>query len=174
MKKSFLIFLTAVISVSGYGQKLKSGSFDGIFSEGRINVKIDYSKAMINGYTEEELLDSEIEMGKDWKNGKPEVNQKFIFALNEKAGKNVSIGSYKNTKYTIVYYPLTIDKDGDQKAYATVVDENGETILETAEFKASGGHIGTFMNLVGDGMDSAGERLGYFFRSAYYASKKKK
>ena len=64
------------------------------------------------------------------------------------------------SNYTLELRPLTVNKNGDMLCYAVILDHEGTVVAQLPKFQAEGGHVGSFLNLVGDGMKSAGTQLG--------------
>ena len=187
MKKvAFALISLLLFSVTGNAQKIKSGGLEGIYPEGTLNIIIDYSRASIKGYTEEELIDANINLTKDWVEGKNYLLERYIDSIKkgyktallsipraQQSEYNLRVGVFKDAHYSLVLYPDNIQDNGTLTATAEVVDDSGTTIAEISDIKGKGGRYGSYVNLVGDGLESAGYKIGYLLEKEHYVYKRK-
>jgi len=134
MKKLFFILFFAVVAFNVQAQRLQ--------------VTVDYTQGIYNGYTYEKILMAESDFTKD----QPRYEGKFAEALAKTYYDVIFIGENAedaDVRVTI----LQVGKKGDLKAD---VEYNGQTFRLTGK----GGTFGTWLNLFGDGMKSLGENLG--------------
>jgi len=122
--------------------------------ETRVGLKIDFSEAAINGYTEANILDFE----EDWEKDQPVLFEKFQMKLNEYQ-RDRQFGHFPEANYTLIYKPLIINRKGDMKGYFVIEDKDGNEVANIKGISVEGGKFGTFLNLVGDGMKSSGKAV---------------
>lgn len=104
----------------------------------RMNMVVDFSKALIYGMSEEEFSKYE----KDWVEDKPTIVQNFRTGANYGIGRSYGIGEYKNTSYTIVVTVNTVTDEGFFICDATIVDKDSNCRFKVE--KLSGGKEPTF------------------------------
>ena len=185
-KVAFALLSLLLFTVTGNAQTINSGSLDEVFSEGTLNIIIDYSRASIKGYSEDELLDANINLTKEWIEGKNYLLERFIDSikngfntglksspLSYRKAFNLRVGVFKDAHYSFVLYPGIIQDNGTLTATAEVVDDNGTTIAEITNIKGNGGRFGSYVNLVGDGLESAGDKIGILVEKASFVYWKK-
>lgn len=150
MKKAILIFILTLVCSTIYAQ-----DFSDLKNETRLNVEFDYSEVLINGLNIEDFADAE----EDWKKDEPKIYGKFISNFNKKM-KNLVGGRVKNANYTLTIHPLVISDKGNIKAYFVITNSEGREVYKSEEVKGSGGTFGSQLNLMGDGMQSLGKKIG--------------
>lgn len=166
MKKILFSLLMLFATASAFAQ----GPLDFLKSENRINITIDYSETSIAGYDERTILDFE----EDWVNDQGVLFSKLTDNFNKLIGPKLPGGRFEKARYTIIFRPITISQKGDMIAYAVVVrTDNQEELYRTNTFVAEGGRFGSFLNLVGDGMRSAGKTLAIRIDKAMVKKEKK-
>ena len=133
-----------------------------------VNYKFNYSKMRINGqwakryvfaniYNEEE--NSEIAFDKF----KKRIETTFIKAVNYKSLENhgYTLDNSKDSRYTIAFYFLDVDEDGEHIVVADIQDkENENDVVETVKAKAGSGRFNSFLNLFLERLQKSGERIG--------------
>ncbi|MCM1139207.1 MAG: hypothetical protein NC453_11615 [Muribaculum sp.] len=154
MKKFITLLSFILVLVSASAQDLTE-----LKKESRINVEFDYSEVLINGLDIDDFSDYE----RDWDKDEPKIYGKFLSNFNKKQ-KNIVGGHVKNAKFTLTVHPITITEKGDIKAYYTITDENGIECYKSTIVKASGGTFGSQLNLIGDGMEALGNKIGSQFK----------
>jgi hypothetical protein len=160
--KQIILLLALIGSVGfGYAQKLQSGSLSALKNETRLNVKIDYSEAILNHLS----IDDFVATADNWELAQTELWGKFVTNLNEEMSQRKVrlVGGHFQDAYTMVLRVQEIDGRGNQQAFVDFIAPTGETIA-VVSVRGDGGHFGSFYNLAGDGMKDVGERLGQFNR----------
>ena len=105
MKKIILLFLFVNFLVSFVtAQTVTKNTLPKNLKGIRMNLKIDFSDALICGMSEEEFSKYE----KDWEEDKPKIVSKFMTGANLGVGKSYKIGNYANTSYIIMIKINTI------------------------------------------------------------------
>ena len=141
------------------------GGFNILNKGDRIAFSIDYSQATIRGLSEQDNSDL---MGKeDWEKAKATVRKQFLLAFEENIGKkDIYLFGPEDTKskYRIIFRVNIIDKDGDIKGVFYLKDRYEDKTLGFVELKGSGGRIGDFVNLMGDGHKDIGEKFAKFLK----------
>ena len=160
MKKLFVMALLGLFSLTSYAQKVLSGSFELPANEKYLALDWDCSQTLFEKkFTEKEWKSMK---GADWDEAKKEVLEEIIRDMNTKMSKTrvvaVLPGSELQGAYTLYICPHTLDSKGNNKTTYILKDAQGNEIGRT-EFKGSGGHWGSFANLMGDGYEDAGEKL---------------
>ena len=149
MKK--LIF--SLLAIALCGTALADGF--ALKGERRIKLAINWSEASILGYTADEIVTYE----QDWYVDQPVLLEKMSKFYNRKMADVLPCVLGVETNYTLELRPLRVNKKGDMTCYAVILDREGKVVETLRNFKAQGGHCGTFLNLVGDGMKSAGKQM---------------
>ena len=162
-----LCLLTLVCS-SVYAQKISDGSFKVLSVPQKIDLEIDFDSGLYKGLTFEELVNAVcpgVNSQKDWEIKAGSLRGKFMHYLIERiAPKGYMVGSYKNGEAT---YRLTmkinyVSPQGDVSANYIISEiSTGNKVVEFYD-TSEGGMFGTFMNLFGDGLTDAGDRIGKF------------
>lgn len=163
MKKFLLIALQFVLlSTSAFAQKQWSEPIAKIKGENRINITVDYSKALMKGQPSETFIASE----KDWDEGVQEIYGRMLDAYNKVAivgGKSrIAAGNFPDAKFSFKVVPTSIADNGNTIADVSLIDNtSGETLYTEYNAYAKGGKFGTFINLTGDAMENMGKYLAY-------------
>ncbi|MCF0180066.1 MAG: hypothetical protein HUJ97_07480 [Bacteroidales bacterium] len=151
MKRTFaLLALLFSFSVLSYGQKLQF-----LKNESRIKLVINYSEASIVGHNEDTILGFE----EDWEIDQPILYSKLTEKFNGKMGNGLVAGEFKSSNYTMEVRPLIIKRSGYILAYFVILDNDGNEVYHSKDLKADGGILGTFLNLLGDGMRQLGIKM---------------
>lgn len=141
------------------------GGFNILNKGDRIAFSIDYSQATIRGLSEQDNSDL---MGKeDWEKAKASVRKLFLLAFEENIGKkDIYLFGPEDpkSKYRMIFKVSIIDKDGDIKGVFYLKDRYEDKTLGFVELKGSGGRIGDFVNLMGDGHKDIGEKFAKFLK----------
>ena len=122
---------------------------------GKANIEVIFADASIHGMQEEDFAAVE----RDWYKDKPEIVYDFIGGVAEKLKVRFTIGTRLSTPYQIKVYVQNISKKGDYTCDAIVFKEDVE-IASIKSIKADGGTFGTKLNLIKDGAEHTGEKLG--------------
>lgn len=149
MKKMIL----SLLAIALCGTALADGF--ALKGERRVKLAINWSEASILGYTADEIVTYE----QDWFVDQPFLLEKMSKFYNREMAEVLPCFSGVETNYTLELRPLKVNKKGNMTCYAVVIDREGKVVETLRTFKANGGHCGTFLNLVGDGMKSAGKQM---------------
>lgn len=161
MKKKILLSLFMLVSMACYSQKV-TGTFSLPESEKFLNIKWDWSKAVINKKLNEQEW-ATVVGEKTWEEAKYEVLLLIAREMNEKlANSRIMIVSPENdtkTACTLYITPLKYEKKGrNDTQYILVDNETGDQIGQ-CEDSGDGGKIGSVGNLLGDGYKKAAQRV---------------
>lgn len=167
MIKIALLLSLLMFPIMGFSQKLTFGSFDDVFAQDTLNVRVDFSEAKIDGIKESSLLNIGGERADDWKRDKDDICSKFILALHYKIDEEMEVGRYDTAKYTLVFIPRTFDDDGEVRGYASIINQDGDIIATIDKINGDGGRFGSFTNLCEDAMERAGESVGRYLQREY-------
>lgn len=166
MKRLFL-FVFLFVSITGYAQKLLSGSFVLPESEKYIEVDWDCSKTVFDKkYNETEW--KSIIGEKDWNNAKSEALAFILNKMNDEMKKSrlIAVKSGENLQSSYVLYisPLTLDKKGNNVTLYILKEKKTGAELGRLRKKGDGGHWGTLANLLGDGYEEAASDIGGYIK----------
>jgi len=137
-------------------------------NEKEIDVTIDMSRVIIHGYSESDFVYREnLRSDKDWPTlweteYKPELNQKFMNALNLQIfdyGHSVRFGNFGKAKYQIRLIVSSISEKGDIILNGYIIDREQQFVLCKLFISGTGGTFGSKVNLMGDGFTRAGKEL---------------
>ena len=160
MKKLFVLSFL-LISISGYAQKVLSGTFELPPNEKYLTLNWDCSETVFEKkYNEKEW---QAVKGDDWPKAQKQVLERLVRDTNDHIDKSRVIvvlpGSELQGSFTLFICPIKLDKHGNNKTNYILRDANGNEIGK-AQFNGDGGRWGTFANLLGDGYENAGKKLG--------------
>ena len=137
-------------------------------NEKEIDVTIDMSRVIIHGYIESDFVYREnLRSDKDWPTlweteYKPELNQKFMNALNLQIfddGYSVRFGNFGKANYQIRLIVNSISEKGNTIMNAYIVERGQKSVLCNLFISGTGGTFGSKVNLMGDGFTRAGKEL---------------
>lgn len=131
-----------------------AGGLDFLKNEKFININISYSEAIIAGFEEADILSFE----QDWEKDQPRLYAKFHEYFCRAMKDKLIGGKISKANYTLEVRPLDIKRNGDMKAYFVIIDKQGVEKFRSKSYNAEGGRFGSFLNLVGDGMQSLGKK----------------
>ena len=152
--KRILLFTMMLMCCFAIAQAQQATILD-VNKTSTVNVIIDFSKASIHNMTESEFAEYEEDFYKDM----PELKSKLIHDFNRAKNVDFVIGSFPSAVYTLKIEILYVGLKGDIMSNSTIVDSEGNVIAEVKDLYAKGGHIGTKLNLIGDGMYRTGKLL---------------
>lgn len=95
----------------------------------RLNIKMDFSHALICGMSEEDFSNYE----KDWERDKPTIIRNFKAGANLILGSTCDIGEYKNAPYLITITVNTITEEGYMICDANISDVEGNVLFIVEE-----------------------------------------
>lgn len=155
-----LVFLTA-FSASAFSQKITSGTLDVLKSQPRVNINLDFSKAIIHGMSVEKFAEYE----RDWETDKPTIVSYFVGEASRYC-TTVPIGLFPEAAYTVNIRVQSINTKGNYVCEADVTSAAGDKIATIAGLEAKGGHVGSKLNLIKDGARHTGAKLGKYLRKS--------
>lgn len=162
MKKLLLSLLLTIASISSVSaQLLVEGSLTPLRKADRVNIKIDFSEAMIHGMSESAFAKYET----DWEVDKPVIIGYFLSEARQKCGDLINLGSYENADCEIRVSVISINEKGNYVCEANVYDSEGTVIAKIKDISAKGGHFGTKLNLIKDGARHTGAAFGKFLKN---------
>lgn len=123
--------------------------------ERKVTLCVDWSEATIVGFTSKNINTYE----PDWDKDQNVLLMKMVLTFNKHLGAALPAVKEGDTNYTIELRPIFVSDRGDMTCYAVIKDRQGNVVETFPNFKAEGGHCGSFLNLVGDGMKSSGKQL---------------
>ena len=164
MKKKVLIMLFMVIAASSYAQNVTKNNLPKNIKGARMNLRMDFSDALICGMSEDEFSRYE----KDWEEDKPTIVRNFRSGVNVGIGKSYKVGDYKDSKYTIRVKVNTITDDGYIICDADIIDDGGNvyfTVKEVTGGKEPPFMIGTKLARMKIWATVTGNKLGSILKS---------
>ena len=170
MKFLVSILFSLVLAFNCYAQTVTKNDFPKDIKGARLNLKVDFSEALICGMNEKEFSDYE----KDWEEDKPTIVRNFMSGANVGIGKSYGVGDYKDAIYTIYIKVNTITDDGYIICDANIRDNDGN-VLFTVE-KLTGGKepplmIGTKLARIKIWATLTGKKFGSIFKSEINTNK---
>lgn len=162
MKKFFAAFCIFALSAGmAYAQKVVDGSFDILKSQYKVGFNMDFTEGVIKGMVYTDYIEYE----PNWEKGYKEIVSKFIEKINDELDdRNIVIGTFSNVDYTLVYKVATASRKGDLVGQLILLDKENNVKARAVSLKGKGGHVGTHLNLMGDGARSAGKTAGRFIK----------
>ena len=162
MKRAlFLIVLGVMCGGISLAQKVTQGSFSALADVHRAAVEIDYSEGMIQGMSEEDYSFYE----PDWERDRASVGGKFIAMFNDKQRRIFLTSKTEGATCIMVLKVLNVTRQGDIRAEILMKDPStNEILLAIGNIAVKGGHFGSGLNLMGDGMKNLGEKMAYYFK----------
>ena len=150
MKKTALILMAIMVTLTTDAQKILDGAIPSLKGEGKINLKIDFSETKIDNKSIADWLeyrqatqpkyDAQKELEEELK---PVVQEKILKILNNK-----------------------LSKKGDNTNECYILDEDGNALVKF-QIPGSGGHWGSMSNLWGDGYEDAAKSLASFILKCF-------
>ena len=158
MKKIFLSVLAVLFCV--LAGALKDASL--------LDVEINFDDGAYKYIPEEQFAKE----NSDWEQIKKETSERFMEGINAKLRltKRAAVMTDKQD-FTIQVDIISVDEKGNTISNVRFLDEKGNAFAKIDNMYASGGRFGTFCNLMGDGMEETGEKIGRTV--SYYFLKKK-
>lgn len=141
-----------------------------------ILIVFNYENGIYRGVFEDEVINTE----GDWYVDRPRYENEFLEEFNKlisKKGGNPRMGVICTPEYLtelgnisapiIKIEILTIDNKGNLTASVILQNINNPKLESSPKiFKCEGGTFGTWLNLVGDGMEALGSAVGNYVRKA--------
>lgn len=169
MKKLILIVSVLFASVVASVQTATlTGSFDALKEENLLDAEIDFDKGVYKLIPVEEFVN----VTPDWEKIKEETTDRFFQGLNKtlKLTHKAAVKTGRQN-FTIEVEIINVDDKGNTISNVQVTDSEGKAIAKIEHLYGKGGRYGTFSNLMGDGLESTGEKIG---RMISYSILKKK
>lgn len=169
MKKIFLSVLAVLFCVLAGAQSTKlDGALDPLKDATLLDVEINFDDGAYKYIPEEQFAKE----NSDWDQIKKETTDRFMEGINSKLKltKKAAVMTDKED-FTIQVDIISVDEKGNTISTVRFLDEKGKAFAKIEKLYASGGRVGTFCNLMGDGMEETGEKIGRTI--SYYFLKKK-
>lgn len=144
-----------------FSQTITQGNMKFLKGESRLNCVIDYSETTITGFSEEEFKDWFATLDED---STFYAKRFFSGVVNELGNRFLLVGNQPKAKYNAIIRIMQISPKGDVMAVCDFTLASSPDKLCSVQLTGDGGRIGTFMGLVGDGMNELGEHFGKFLR----------
>ena len=170
--KKLLVLALCFMSLSSYAQKAKSGSFELPANEKYITFDWDCSETLFEKkFNETEWCAFK---GDDWDKAKTLVIEMLVKDINESMNGSRVVAVLPNSElkasYIIFICPQKLDSKGNNITTYILKDPKGKELGRT-EFLGAGGRWGSFTNLIGDGYEDSGKKLGKLMKK-YNKTKK--
>ncbi len=169
MKKILLMLFVALMPMAIRAQELKvKGSFDELKDETLLDAYVDFDNGIYKLVPEKEFAAD----NSDWEQIKMETSERFYRGLNKtlKLTRKAAVKTDAQN-YTIEVEIINVDDRGNVISNFEVTDSEGKAIARVENLYDKGGRFGTFCNLMGDGLETTGEKIG---RIISYSILKKK
>lgn len=152
-----LFMMTGAVCAQNF--RLESGSLDSLRNVSLLNIDVDFDKGVYKLIPEKEFAGIEPK----WELIKEETTDRYIEGLNKtlKLSRKVALRS-EEQRYTIRLNIISVSDKGDTIATVDILDKDGKTVAHFRDLYADGGVFGTFCNLMGDGLEEAGEKIGRY------------
>ena len=163
MKKSALILLFSVVISSINAQTIETDSKIRIGGLTEMNVILDYSIADIAGLSFDDFVDMQNEDDEKWNSVEKEWKKKFLREANDKLYRiGLTIGTFKSAICSLKIKFYNISPQGNIICDCYFVNPKGEDLGVHKRIRAKGGHVGSVVNLVGDGHEKLGKKVGQY------------
>lgn len=165
MQKCLLIVLMFMFAMTNCinAQEL-TGSLKEMALAGRARIEVDYSEAVIHGMSEDEFGNYEPGYFVD----KEVIEGKFLGMLADGIGDFV-VGTKVKSDYLISVRVIMVNPKGNHVCDVFVIRDRGlvepETIATIKSLKADGGTFGSKLNLMKDGAEHTGYKIGKYLKS---------
>ena len=165
-----LIGLVAMLACQVSAQKIVKGNLKFLKGETMLHCEFDYSETSMLGYSKAEFDEWKETLGQD----SSYYAKRFFNGIIDELGRRfLVIGNYPRAKYQMIVHVLQIADNGDINAVCEFSLMGETDPLCTMLLKGSGGHIGSILSLIGDGMNDMGENLGDVLRKKTRGKAKK-
>lgn len=172
MKKFFfsaIALLSCFLAVAQAKKASLDGALDPLKDVTLMSVEISFDEGSYKYIPEKEFAKE----NSDWEQIKKETTARFMEGLNKKLQltKRAAVLESDDQDYTIEVSVLSVDEKGNTISNVKFIGEDGKAFAKIDGLYANGGHFGTFSNLMGDGLEETGEKIGRTV--SYYFLKKK-
>lgn len=125
MKRCLIVFLLICLFQGVTAQTVTLNTLPKNLKGIRMNFKVDFSHALIQGMSEEQYAEYE----KDWQDDKSTIVNNFRKATNLALGKSYGVGDYKNSPFTVNVKVNTITDNGFFICDVDIIDENDKVVF---------------------------------------------
>ncbi len=160
MKKIFSVFMAlfaVFVSISAQNSNEKM----------IINYKFDYSQMIIDGMEAKGFIAINENDGNDtadvaFEKFTQKLEVAFVSAMNGKSliKNNLRLDNGTDSKYLLIISFKEIDRDGEHKAYASLMDKESNKCLGDFSGHAESGNWGSFSNLFFESIPSSAKKIG--------------
>lgn len=155
--KRFLIFCFVCLPMMASAQKVLSGDIKFLNSEHKLGMSIDFSQAQMAGNQADGRTKIDAFLGLD---STYLINRFYSGVADELEDRFFLYGDQPDAKYEAIIHIQQVADNGKTWCVVDFIDRQNQEVICTAQLIGNGGHIGTFLNLWGDGMKDSGEALG--------------
>ncbi len=160
MKKFFLLLVCFLCTVNLTSQTITQGDLTFLKDVSMLDFSFDFTEASIIGMSESEFAVYET----DWDEDRPRYTGRFFEGLEGKLKSKLFVGSYPDAPYKAVMKVLNIQRKGTIQSLIIFTAKDSDEVLCIINLTGEGGTFGTHLNLIGDGMEASGEKLGILLR----------
>ena len=155
--KRILIFCFVCLPLLASAQKILTGDLKFLLTEHKLGTSIDFSQAQMAGGQENGRAQIEAYLVLD----STYILKRFYSGVaNELEDRYFLYGDQPEARYEAVVHVQQVTDNGKTWSTVDFIDRETQQVVCTAQLIGSGGRIGTFLNLWGDGMKDSGEALG--------------
>lgn len=168
MKKFILVFVAVLACFIAGAQTKLDGALDPLKDATLLDVEIDFDEGVYKYIPEDQFAKE----NSDWEQIKKETSERFMEGINNKLKLTKRSAVMTDEQdFTILVEIVSVDEKGNTISNVKFLNEKGEAFAKIDKLYGSGGHFGTFCNLMGDGLEETGEKIGKTI--SYYFLKKK-
>lgn len=143
MKKTLILLISCLMAITSSAQKFET------------RFLVDYSTAIICGMDEESFMEYE----KDWTTDKPEISSRIISEIQKKTDGLMVIK--KDAPNIIKITIESITDNGGMYCNLVCSDSDGNILFKIENVSCKkGGTFGTKLNLMKDGAEKLGSKIG--------------
>lgn len=161
MKRLSVFVLGLLVFVSCFAA---DSSWDFMKGVKAIDVEIDFHKAIINNFSEEEFVTyySQFIQQENWYPTSQNYWKKAFLEefADQTLEKHCLAGEAPTAKIKMLITLLSATDSGDLQTSIAFIDKETNTTLKTVEMASKGGHFGGIINLISDGFENLGESIG--------------
>lgn len=166
--------IVAIIAAVTYtftvsAQKLTEGSYRSLVGVSTVYTELDFSNASVNAtdfseYIEYKYYGTPKKFQENYEDDIVTLLGGFIIKFNEEEIP-IRLTTRQDSHIHLIIKVRKVDEEGNQ-IWADCMFINKETrdVLASIDLEAEGGRFGSFMNLLGDTMEEAGEKLAWHLK----------
>ena len=132
-RRDLMLALCCALSVMANAQEVTANELSSIKPGAKINLVMDYSKAIIMGMNETDFSNYET----DWNKDKPSIVSKFQKGANSKLGGVLNLGTFPDSPYTLVVKVKTISDVGNILCDAVMTNKEGTVLFSVKNVTGS-------------------------------------